>query len=150
MSKLWEKFPVKLIESSLLVQGGAFRMEHEFKDEGPKLRYFFVLNCSPNDDEVILIKTTTTQIDRRTEISGKEFVIQISPDEYQELKALSAVDCTTIDPIDKSSFLRKIEEKKIIPLPALPKPILEKIIHALSKSPKIEQKHKQMILGSDF
>lgn len=75
--RLWKSYPPDFIAEQVIVPGGAFRARVQFRDEGMKERYLFVLNKSPQSDDDLVIATATTQIDRRIRHRGSNVVVVV-------------------------------------------------------------------------
>src|SRR3990167_1157733 len=95
--------PIKVRVPLSIEQGSVFNFHIDFDGPGRKSgnRYFVVMNCNPRIDKVLVMVTSTSQIEKRKEfvrkakISEKTIVI-VSPKEYPTFKIESALNCNDI------------------------------------------------------
>ena len=140
--------PSSLIESTVLIRGGAFRQWHQFPtDAKKKERYFFVVNFDPKTDEVLLLYTATTQIADREAHRRSEVLVKVSPKEYHELGANSVIDCESLIKRDRKELIKQISNKEVTPLDALPDTVIARICEAVKATRILSQKEKEKIIG---
>lgn len=131
----------------ILTQGGAFKTKLP-KDSYE--RFYFVLNNNPQDDAVIILSTSTTHFElHRNCPSGNDVHLPLSPDDYKPFYKDCLICCNRPVMIDKEGLLKKLQSGTYELLPQLPSAILEKIKYGIAKSPVVEPKIKQMILGTN-
>lgn len=146
MTKLWEKMPAEMLAGSIFVPGGAFRMNFQFADEGMKFRYLFVLNHNPQTNKLIILATATTNIEGRKKCRDSSELVELGPNEYDELEKQSVIDCSSPFEIGKNVLEKRIASKEIIPLSALPPEIFSQIKNAVRGSKIVRPDIKKRIL----
>jgi hypothetical protein len=151
VESLRNSFPPEFISKQILVSGGAFRKHHEFRNEGEKKRFFFVLNKNPEQDDVILLVTASTKI-KELKLKYKDrpdVLVEISPSEYQPLEQPSIVNCEAARAYLKSHIQQFIDNGEIDPLQPLPPKIVEKLHNAIAKCKVIPPEDKRLVLGEE-
>ena len=119
MEHLLDSFPPERIKKAIFISGGAFRTEHEFKSEGGKKRFFFILNKCPEKDDRLVIVYATTQIKKRKKHRPSEVLLEISPSEYSPLRKNSIIDCESYVIWRRSKLEGEIDEHRVEPLQPL-------------------------------
>ena len=78
------ELPPEIVAKQIVVSGGAYRKYHKYGTEtkGSKYRFFFILNKTPENDEKLIIVTSTTQITKRCKERFHKVLVRIGPDEY--------------------------------------------------------------------
>jgi hypothetical protein len=148
---LWQRMPPHLIESQILISGGAFKMKYQFGSEEPKPRLFFVLK-SPVRDDYLFMVTATTEIRRRKKRfrHDREALVIITPSEYNALKQTSLFDCgSPIHNVRKAEVIARISKYEVQPLPQLPDHLLERLRNAVSRSKRLTSNQKRLVLGDE-
>lgn len=148
---LWQRMPVNLIESQILVAGGAFQMKYRFSDGSEeKCRFFFILKDHANNDQYVFMVTPTTEIKKRIKKfkDDKIALVMIKHSEYESLPLDSLVDCGSPIYKPKLDIISKISLYEIKPLPRLPDPILQRLRHAVRNSKRLTSKQKNYVLGN--
>jgi len=138
--------PPGLVQKHLMVQGGAFRRKWEFKNEGNKWRYFFILNKSPLTDDKLLIVTATTKVQKTLRLFSLAVVV-VSPNEYGSLEQESAINCAMPEERSKKELLDAINAGEIHVMTPLPDSVLARVLKAVETATTITPKSKALILG---
>lgn len=150
MDKLGEHFPEELIEQSIFVEGGAFlKKSHQFRNEPPKHRLFFILNKNPKKDNRIITVHATTKIESRKKVRLANVLVKITATEYNGLKEDSIVDCESYIVWHKSTLQNHIKSGNIEPLKSLPAPLLEQLRRAIGYSKTLAAIDKRLIIYED-
>jgi hypothetical protein len=138
--KLFQALNPKFIEREVLVRGGAFRMRHQYAAEGSKNRYFFILNYSPQTDEILVVVTTTTQ--------KHADAVPVLKKDYSELDQDSGVVFFGGNPmfVKRTELLSKIRRKEIQPLSRLPGGELDKLVRSALSAKHIDHRHKRLLI----
>lgn len=148
--RLWKRYPPHLIRQSIIVPGGAFQAKYEFRQEGEKVRYFFILNQSPRDDAELVVVTATTQVERRRRHRPQEVLVSITPADYEPLSKRSVVDCESAQTWPQSQLIERIAQREIRPLEPLPDEIMQKIHKAVAVAKTLSPHVKRLVLGEDL
>lgn len=133
-----------------LCHGAVFRMRHQFKDEGEKYRYFIVLNQTPSTDKLVVLTTTTTQIERLERVYGakaESHLIYIHPNDYPDVERFCVVDCRAIHCQEKEELIAAMHERQFEFKALLPDNILAKIIKSISLDKTIPPSIKSLVVG---
>ena len=139
--------PKNLKIQGVLIQGGAFKVKLPNIN---KERFYFVLNQNPQDDTIIVLSTSTTAFDLHKSCRGGNDVhINISPEDYKPFPVHCLICCDRPVRYNKTELIEILQSEKFDLLPQLPSAILERIKNGIAKSPAVEPKIKQMILGPD-
>ena len=147
MGKLGDEFPDKLVERGIFIEGGAFlKKGHQFKDEKPKPRTFFVLNAQPETDEIIITVHATTKIESRKKVRTPEVLVEIKEGEYEDLREFSIVDCESFIIWRKKTLQDNIKSGNIIPLKTVSKTLLIKLRKAIANSKTLATIDKRLII----
>lgn len=141
--------PSYVVSGKILVPGGAFRKFHEFRTEGEKPRFFFVLNKYPRQDSVILLATASTQIKRLKQKWPADVLVEIGVYEYQELEYSSVINCEGARAFQRSEIERWITNGEVEPLGPLPAHILEKLRRAVAKCKVLAPVDKKLVIGEE-
>ena len=151
VAKLLDSFSPEFISKHIFVPGGAFRKYHEFRDEGEKNRFFFILNRNPQKDDVIVLVTASTKIKKLKQQyrDRPEVLVTIGPREYEPLPVLSIVNCEAARAELKSNIQQAIDAQKIEYLRPLPAEILRKLCDAIAKCKVIPPEDKRLVLGEE-
>ena len=146
--RLGSRMPPELVQRHLFVQGGAFRRDWQFADEGVKWRYFFILNKSPATDDKLLIVTATTKVGKTVRRFGRAAVV-VNPKEYDSLEKESAINCAMPEEKTKKEIMDAITRGNIIVISPLPQSVTARILKAVETVTTISPKNKALILGED-
>ena len=144
--------PIKVRIPLSIEQGSVFNFHIEFDGTGRKSgnRYFVVMNCNPKTDKVLVMLTSTTQIEKRKEFIKKanipeKTLIEISPKEYQTFTTNSAFNCNDVHEVDIQDLIRKIENDGSMNYPKIPEQILKRLIAGVKESPLITEEIKRLL-----
>ena len=148
--RLFNSFPCGHIRKAVFVPGGAFRKKHEFRNEGDKKRFFFILNRYPEKDDRLIIVTTTTKIKKRRKQRLHEVLVEITHGEYSSLEKHSVIDCESYIIWRRSILEDEINKHKIEPLQPLPASILERLRNAISFSKTLATMDKRLVLEEEI
>src|SRR3972149_464148 len=130
--RLGDYLPSHIIESQIFVEGGAFlKKKHQFGNESPKSRCFFILNKTPQKDNEIITVHPTTQIEGRKAARPPEVLVEIKAGEFDAIKQDSIVDCDSYKVWNKSHIRAGIKDRTIEALHRLPSEILGKLKKAV-------------------
>jgi len=143
---LGSRMPPSFVQKHLFVQGGAFRRNWEFKQEGIKWRHFFILNKFPEIDDKLLIVTATTKVEKTIRKFGPAVVV-VRPSEYPSLEQESAINCAMPEEKAKQEILDDIQRGHIHVHEPMPESVLKKILRAVETVTTITPKNKTLILG---
>lgn len=144
--------PIKVRVPLCIEQGSVFNFHIDFDGPGRKSgnRYFVVMNHHPRTDSVLVMITSTTQINKRKEfvkrakISEKTIVI-VSPKEYSVFSSESAFNCNDIHEVGMEDLIRKIEENGCMDYPKISDFILKKLIFGITESPVVTEEIKKLL-----
>lgn len=136
-----------VIKNLIFVLGGVFLKSHQFRDESPQKRPFFILNANPKKDNRLVIVNPTTNITGRKKHRPAEVLVEIKPDEYSGVQEHSIVDCDSYIIWYKPVFETQIQEMQ--PLEPLPPLILERLRTAISKSMTLAAMDKRLVVGEE-
>ncbi len=144
--------PLKVRVPLSIEQGSIFNFHIDFDGTGRKSgnRYFVVMNCNPRTDKVLIMITSTTQIEKRKEfirkakISEKTLVI-VSPKECSTFKTESAFNCNDIHEVSMEDLVRKIEAGGSMNYPKISDSILKKLISGITESPIATEEIKKLL-----
>jgi len=144
--------PVKIRIPLCIEQGSVFNFHIDFNDSKrqSKNRYFVVLNRNPKTDLILLMITSTSQIQkklefiRRARISDKT-IVEIKAREYQVFTCDCAFNCNEVFEVKMSDLVQKIEENGSMNYPKLPDNILKRVITGVNESPRVSQDFKNLL-----
>ena len=144
--------PIKVRVPLSIEQGSIFNFHIDFDGAGRKSgnRYFVVMNCNPRTDKVLIMITSTTQIEKRKEfirkakISEKTLVI-VSSKECSTFKIESAFNCNDIHEVGMEDLVRKIEDGGSMNYPKISDSILKKLISGVTESPVVTEEIKKLL-----
>lgn len=108
------------------------------------------MNCDPKASKILLMLTSTTQIEKKKEFVRKskiseKTIVAVSPKEYPVFTSESAFNCNDIIPVNKEDLMRKIDENGSMDYPRIPDSILKRLILGIKESPKITEEIKKLI-----
>lgn len=138
-----------IIKNLIFVPGGAFLKSHQFRDESPQKRPFFILNTNPKKDNRLVIVNPTTNITGRKKHRPAEVLVEIKPDDCSAIDRRSIIDCESCEIWHKLIIERQIEMGKIEPLQSLPQVLLGRIRKAISLSKTLAPIDKRLVLGEE-
>lgn len=146
----WQRMPVHLIESRILVAGGSFQMKYQFEGGDEKCRCFFILKNPTADDNYLFMVTPTSEVQRRKDQfrSDEKALVVIKQSEYKPLDCVSLVDCgSPIYDVRKEDLISKVSKYEIRPLPQLPDFILQRLRDGVASSKRLTSNQKRLVLG---
>lgn len=115
-----------------------------------KNRYFVVLNRNPKTDAVLIMLTSTRQIEKKREFVkrigiSEKTIMEVKAKEYSVFTADSAFNCNDVFEVSMSDLIRKIEEDGSMNYPKLPTDILARLITGIKASPSVSQDTKNLL-----
>jgi len=149
MERVGNHIPREFIKKQVFVSGGAFLKIHQFKNEPPQKRRFFVLNKNPEADNRIITVHATTQIQKRKKHRPPEALVEIKPEEYPELTEHSIIDCESYIVWYKPDLESQIQKGKIQPLQKLPANKLKELRNAIGRSKTLAPMDKRLVVGEE-
>ena len=140
--------PEHLKLQGILTQGGAFKAQLSINPK--KERYYFVLNVDPKTDTVLVLVTSTTDFFPHKSCAGADDVhINLSVQDYTELSANCLICCDRPRKMPKATLERELKTQKYTLLKPLPKPVLDRILVGIEKSPVVTSDIKELVLGGN-
>jgi hypothetical protein len=143
--------PPRVLEQFLLVEGGAFRARYRFEnDTSAKHRYWFILNLAPRDDDVLVLVTPTTSIQRRRDARGSRLanaLVDLTPQDHPGLACDCIVDCNSLVPWTKAELRSHIDANAVTPMDPLSREVLARLRHAVSFASVPSTRLKSLVLG---
>ncbi len=144
--------PIKVRIPLCIEQGCVFNFHIDFDGPNRKSgnRYFVVMNHNPKTDKVLIMLTSTTQIEKRKKFNKKASIsektlIEVSPKEYPTFITESAFNCNDIHEVNIEDLIRKIENNGSMNYPKIPEQILKKLITGIKESPLITEEVKKLL-----
>lgn len=144
--------PIKVRVPLCIEQGSVFNFHIDFDGPGRKSgnRYFVVMNCNPKTDKVLILLTSTTQIEKRKKFVKKariseKTIVAISQKEYPTFTFESAFNCNDIHEVSMEDLIRKIENNGSMNYPKIPDVILKKLILGVNESPIVREEIKKLL-----
>ena len=113
-----------------------------------KNRYFVVLNANPKTDIVLLMITSTTQIEKKYEFIrmngiSETTIVKVTPKEYSVFTHESVFNCNDVIDIGIDELIRKIEEQGSMNYPKMPSSLVAKLIKGVKDSPLVPEDVKK-------
>lgn len=146
------EIPIKLRIPLSIEQGRVFNFRIDFEGSNRKSgnRYFVVMNCNPKTDKVLIMLTSTTQIDKKKEFIKKigiseKTLVEVLPKEYPIFSVPSAFNCNDIHEVNIEDLIRKIENNGSMNYPRLSEQILKKLIIGVKESPLVAEEVKKLL-----
>jgi len=149
MERVGNHLPSDFIKKQIFVPGGAFIKIHQFINEPPQKRRFFVLNKNPESDNKIITVHASTQIEKRKKHRQPEVLVEIKPEEYPELTEHSIIDCESYIVWYKPVLESQIKKGKIKPLQQLPTLKLKELRNAIGRSKTLAPIDKRLVVGEE-
>jgi hypothetical protein len=146
---------VKISASSLIEKGTVFHCELETvnRDGTPYKgnRFLIVLNVNPKTDQVLILVTITTKIEKQEKFiksrgEDADTLVKISPSDYRYLSGESAVNCNNTYERTLSDLTGKIENGGKIFSEKVPKNILDALVSGVLKSKQVPDSQKKLII----
>lgn len=140
---------IDFVGEHIFVPGGAFRWPQELHGNVTKNRYFFILNISPDSDDLIILVTPTTEIQKTYKFNYHGDIIKISNLDYDSLEEECVVNCS--NPIEKSreEILQAIKKQEVELLPPIPSDLLKTLRNTLVQSIKVSDNIKSLVWEED-
>ena len=140
--------PKRFEVGPIFVQGGAFKAKLA-NDSYP--RFYFVLNRKVEDDgPVVLLTSTTTELDQHTRsCSGDDVHVHLSPDEYGGFTKKCFICCDRAFTAMKAGELKESlvnKKAQFELLDSLPDEVVKKIVTAIEKSRVMPLRFKNLVL----
>jgi hypothetical protein len=133
---------------AILTQGGAFKGK---LGKDSYLRFYFVLNISPEIDKVLILSTSTTAFElHRSCPGGDEVHIPIGPRDYESFTQDCLICCNRPHVIEKELLRKKLTSQEYEILPQLPPNILDRILSGIAKSPVVAPAIKKLVPRNYF
>ena len=146
------EIPAKIKIPLCIEQGCVFNFILDFDDSKreSKNRYFVVLNANPKTDIVLIMLTSTTQIEKKYEFVRKagiseETIVKVTPQEYSVFTHESVFNCNDVFEIEMKDLIRKIEENGNIDYQKISESIIKRLINGVKKSPKVAEDLKKLL-----
>jgi len=149
MEGVGNHIPPDFIKKQIFISGGAFLRIHQFINEPPQKRRFFVLNKNPESDSKIITVHATTQIEKRKKHRPPEVLVEIKPEEYPALTEHSIIDCESYIVWYKPILESQIEKGNIQPLQQLPTLKLKELRNAIGRSKTLAPIDKRLVIGEE-
>ncbi len=115
-------------------------------------RFFIVLNVNPKTDEVIVLTTITSRIEKAEmyiKKTGEDAgtLVRLSPADFPKLSVESIVNCNNIYPMTKEEIINKLEgDGAKVFFEKLPKQIIEALVGGVLKSTQVSNEHKKLLI----
>lgn len=149
MEHIGNHIPSNVIKNQILVSGGGFLKTHQFQNEPPTKRPFFILNKNPSEDDVLIVVHPQTNIKGRKKHRPAEVLVEIQKGECSALNEHSIIDCESCNIWRRSIIESQIEKGEVEPLEQLPLAKLECIRNAISASKTLAPIDKRLVLGEE-
>ena len=144
--------PPKVRIPLCIEQGSVFNFHIEFRGSGrqSKNRYFVVLNRNPKTDTVLILLTSTTQIDKKKEFIkragiSEKTIVSVTPKEYTVFTLESVFNCNEVIEVSMQDLVRKIEDNGSMNYPKMPEEILNKLLSGVSESLRVTEATKKFL-----
>ncbi len=113
----------------------------------PEPHYFIVINRAPIEQEVLILNVVTSQVEkvRQRRASLLETLVEISPDDYDELSKPSIVDCNNVFRRSLAELVEMTTHRAVIAKMQVPDHIIESLRAAIHTSPMVEQEIKDLL-----
>ncbi len=140
---------IDFIGKQIFVPGGAFRWPQKLNGNVTKSRYFFVLNISPDSDEVVILVTPTTEIKKTYRCNFYGDIVKISMSDYSSLEKECVVNCSSPFKYSREQILQAIEKQEVELLPPIPSDLLKTLRDSLVQSIKVSDEIKSLVLEEE-
>jgi len=143
-------FPPEIVEKNTIVSGGAYRQLKQYSsDTNPKLRFFFILNQTPETDDELIIVTATTKIEKTVRKFFHGGLVFVNPEEYDSLPEPSVLNCNLAIGKTKATLLEEIARGQVRCIAPMPESVLQRCRTAIAAVPTVSDKHKRLVLGEE-
>ena len=133
-------------------QGCVFNFFLDFNDSKreSKNRYFVVLNLNPKTDSVLVMVTSTKQIDKKYEFIkragiSEDTLVKVTPKEYSTFTLESVFNCNDVIEIGIDDLIKKIEEDGSMNYPKMNKDLIMKLVKGVKESPRVTEDIKKLL-----
>lgn len=114
-------------------------------------RFFIVLNTNPKTDEVIILTTITTKVEKQAELikrTGEDpsTLVQISISDFPNLSKDSVVNCNRIYQITLQELIEKVKNGGKFFSFTLPKTVISALVSGVLKSKQVAPEIKEMLV----
>jgi len=114
-------------------------------------RFFIVVNINPKTDEVIVLVTVTTKIDKQMEYikvigADPDTIVKITPKDFEFLSKESIVNCNNHHVMTMDQLVAKIDNGGKVFHEKLPTDILNRIKAGILKSNQIPPDIKKLVI----
>jgi len=146
------EIPPKIKIPLCIEQGCVFNFYIDFNDSKreSKNRYFVVLNSCPKTDSVLIMITSTKQIEKKYEFVKKagiseDTLVKITPKEYCTFSQESVFNCNDVFEIKIEDLIKKIEENGSMNYPKMTAGLISKLIKGVKGSPRVAEDIKKLL-----
>lgn len=133
-------------------QGCVFNFFIDFNDSKreSKNRYFVVLNLCPKTDSVLIMVTSTKQIEKKYEFIKKagiseDTLVKITPKEYHIFTQESIFNCNDVFEIKIEDLIKRVEENGSMNYPKMTTGLISRLIKGVKESPRITEDIKKLL-----
>ena len=144
--------PPKIRIPLCIEQGCVFNFFIDFGDSKreSKNRYFVVLNLNPKTDSVLIMVTSTKQIEKRYEFIkragiSENTLVKVTPKEYSVFTQESIFNCNDVIEIGITDLINKIEENGSMNYPKITKALTTKLTRGVKESPLVSEDIKNLL-----
>ena len=119
----------------------------EYKGE----RFFIVLNVNPRTDELLILTTITTKIEKQKEYVEKtgedtQTLVFINKSDFTCLSSDSLVNCNNVYPLSLDLLIKKIKDGGKIFHDKLPKIVIDALVRGVLISKQVPQEYKKKLI----
>lgn len=146
------EIPANIKISLCIEQGCVYNFYIDFNNSKreSKNRYFVVLNLCPKTDSVLIMITSTSQIEKKYEFIKKagiseETLVRITPKEYDIFTQESIFNCNDVFEIKMEDLIKRIEKDGSMNYPKMKKNLVEKLIKGVKESPRVPEDIKKLL-----
>lgn len=146
------EIPPKIKIPLCIEQGCVFNFFIDFNDSKreSKNRYFVVLNSCPKTDLILIMVTSTKQIEKKYEFIKKagiseDTLVKIIPKEYPVFSQDSIFNCNDVFEIKIEDLIKKIEENGSMNYPRMATGLVSKLIKGVKESPRVTEDIKKLL-----
>jgi hypothetical protein len=144
--------PIKIRIPLCIEQGCVFNFFLDFSDarRESKNRYFVVLNSNPKTDLLLVMVTSTKQIEKKYEFIKRARIsettlVKVAPKEYKVFTQESIFNCNDVIEIGIDDLIKKIEENGSMDYPKISKEVIAKLVKGVKDSPLVSEDIKELL-----
>lgn len=144
--------PPKIRIPLCIEQGCVFNFFLDFGDSRreSKNRYFVILNSNPKTDSVLIMVTSTRQIEKKYEFIkragiSENTLVKVTPKEYSVFTQESIFNCNDVIEIGITDLINKIEESGSMNYPKIAKGLITKLTRGVKESPLVSEDIKNLL-----